>query len=124
MIGKRLALMAATCALAATAACSSAQNVPVQSVSGSSDSPPATGPVAATVTLINTSFAPSVIAIDAGQTVEWKWDDGQVPHNVTFDTFHSSTKIAGTYFHTFNTPGVYNYRCTIHINMVGTVVVR
>lgn len=124
MIGNRLALMAATCALVATAACSSAQNVPVQSASGSSDSPPATGPVAATVTLINTSFAPSVVAINAGQTVEWKWDDGQVPHNVTFDTFHSSTKVAGTYFHTFNTPGVYNYRCTIHINMVGTVVVR
>jgi plastocyanin len=124
MIGNRLALMAATCALVATAACSSAQNVPVPSASGSPDSPPATGPVAATVTLINTSFAPSVVAINAGQTVEWKWDDGQVPHNVTFDTFHSSTKVAGTYFHTFNTPGVYNYRCTIHINMVGTVVVR
>jgi plastocyanin len=124
MIGNRLALMAATCALVATAACSSAQNVPVQSASGSPDSPPATGPVAATVTLINTSFAPSVVAINAGQTVEWKWDDGQVPHNVTFDTFHSSTKVAGTYFHTFDTPGVYNYRCTIHINMVGTVVVR
>jgi plastocyanin len=43
---------------------------------------------------------------------------------VTFDTFNSSTKITGTYFHTFNTPGVYSYRCTIHINMVGTVVVR
>ena len=36
----------------------------------------------------------------------------------------SSTKIAGTYFHTFDRPGVYRYRCTIHINMDGTVVVR
>jgi plastocyanin len=123
MNGHRLALIAATFALAATAACSSVQNIPVQSASGSSDSPPPGGPVAATVTLIHTSFAPAVVAINAGQTVEWKWDDGQVPHNVTFDTFHSSTKIAGTYFHTFNTPGVYYYRCTIHINMVGTVVV-
>jgi plastocyanin len=124
MNGHRLAPIAATFALVATAACSSAQNVPVQSASGSSDSPPATGPVAATVTLIHTSFAPTVVTINAGQTVEWKWDDGQVPHNVTFDTFHSSTKIAGTYFHTFDSPGVYDYRCTIHINMVGTVVVR
>lgn len=124
MNGHRLTLIAATIALAATAACSSVQNIPVQSASGSSDSPPANGPVAATVTLINTSFAPAIVAINAGQTVEWKWNDGQVPHNVTFDTFHSSTKIAGTYFHTFNTPGVYYYRCTIHINMTGTVVVR
>jgi plastocyanin len=120
----RLTLLGATLVLLATAACSSAQNVPVQSASGSSDSPPPTGPVAATVTLINTSFAPSVVVINAGQTVEWKWDDGQVPHNVTFDTFHSSTKTTGTYFHTFDTPGTYPYRCSIHINMVAEVVVR
>jgi plastocyanin len=124
MNGYRLTLIAATLVLVATAACSSAQNIPVQSASGSPDSPPPTGPVAATVTLVHTSFAPAAVTINAGQTVEWKWDDGQVPHNVTFDTFHSSTKIAGTYFHTFDTPGVYVYRCTIHINMVGTVVVR
>ena len=123
MNGHRLRLIAAPLALMATAACSSTQNVPVQSASGSSDSP-STGPAAATVTLVHTSFAPAVVTINAGQTVEWKWDDGQVPHNVTFDTFHSSTKIAGTYFHTFDRPGVYRYRCTIHINMDGTVVVR
>jgi plastocyanin len=124
MNGYRLTLIAATLVLVATTACSSVQNIPVQSASGSPDSPPVTGPVAATVTLVNTSFAPAVVTINAGQTVEWKWDDGQVPHNVTFDTFHSSTKIAGTYFHTFATPGEYVYRCTIHINMVGTVIVR
>ncbi len=124
MNGQRLTLIAATLALMATAACSATQNIPVQSASGSSDSPPPTGPVAATVTLVNISFAPAVVTISRGQTVEWKWNDGQVPHNVTFDTFHSSTKITGTYFHTFDTPGVYHYRCTIHINMVGTVVVR
>jgi plastocyanin len=80
--------------------------------------------VAATVTLVNVSFAPAVVSIQAGQTVEWKWQDAQTPHNVTFDTFHSATKTTGTYFHTFNTPGVYSYFCSIHINMVGTVVVR
>jgi plastocyanin len=121
MNGHRAALIAATLALGSTAACSAAQNVPVQSASGSADS---SGPVAATVTLVNTSFAPASVTINAGQTVEWKWNDGQVPHNVTFDTFHSSTKLTGTYFHTFDTPGVYRYRCTIHVNMVGTVVVR
>ena len=124
MNGHRLRLIAATLALAAAAACSSAQNIPVQSASGSPDSPPATAPVAATITLVHTSFAPAVVTINAGQTVEWKWNDGQTPHNVTFDTFHSSTKIAGTYFHTFDTPGVYSYFCSIHINMAGTVVVR
>jgi len=125
MTRHRLTMIAAALTLAvATAACSAVQNVPVQSASGSSDSPRATAPVAATVTLVNTSFAPAVVTINAGQTVEWKWNDGQVPHNVTFDTFRSSTKITGTYFHTFDSPGVYPYRCTIHINMAGTVVVR
>jgi plastocyanin len=121
MNGHRVALIGAMLALVGTTACSAAQNIPVQSASGSSDS---SGPVGATVTLVNTSFAPAVVTINAGQAVEWKWNDGQVPHNVTFDTFRSSTKITGTYFHTFATPGVYPYRCTIHINMVGTVVVR
>ena len=123
MTGRRLTLIAATLALAATAACSSVRNVPVQASSGS-DGSPQPGSVAATVTLVNVSFAPAVVNISAGQTVEWKWNDGQIPHNVTFDAFHSATMITGTYFHTFDTPGVYQYRCTIHINMVGTVVVR
>jgi plastocyanin len=123
MNGRWLTLIAAALVTAATAACSSALNVPVPSASGS-DAPSSTGPVAATVTLINVSFAPAVVNIHAGQTVEWKWQDGQTPHNVTFDTFHSATKISGTYFHTFNAPGVYHYSCTIHINMSGTVVVR
>lgn len=123
MTGRRLTLIAATLALAATAACSSDQNVPVQSSSGSGAASPSGSP-AATVTLIHVSFAPATVTIHPGQTVEWKWDDGQIPHNVTFDTFHSATITTGTYFHTFDTPGVYRYRCTIHINMIGTVVVR
>jgi plastocyanin len=123
MTGRRLTLIAATLALAVTAACSSDRNEPVQTSSGS-DGSPQPGSVAATVTLVHVSFAPAVVTINAGQTVEWKWDDGQIPHNVTFDTFHSATMITGTYFHTFDTPGVYAYRCTIHINMIGTVIVR
>ena len=122
MNGHRLTLLGATIVLAATAACSGAQNVPVQTSSGSG-APPSGSP-AAVVTLVNVSFAPAAVSIQAGQTVEWKWDDGQIPHNVTFDTFRSATKVNGTYFHTFDRPGVYRYRCTIHINMVGTVVVR
>ena len=123
MTGRRLTLIAATLALATTAACSSDQNVPVQSSSGYGAASQSGSP-AATVTLIHVSFAPATVAIHPGQTVEWKWDDGQIPHNVTFDTFHSATMTTGTYFHTFDTPGVYPYRCTIHINMIGTVVVR
>ena len=99
MTRHRLTMIAAALTLAvATAACSAVQNVPVQSASGSSDSPRATAPVAATVTLVNTSFAPAVVTINAGQTVELKWNDGQVPHNVTFATLWTETEPAGIAF--------------------------
>jgi plastocyanin len=30
----------------------------------------------------------------------------------------------GTYSHTFNTPGTYDYLCTLHSNMTGTITVN
>ena len=105
------------------AACSSTPNVPYQP-GGSSSLASASTPPAAIVTLANVSFAPAVVTINAGQTVEWVWNDAPIPHNVTFATFRSPTKITGTFFHTFDVPGTYRYRCTIHATMFGTVIVH
>jgi plastocyanin len=117
----RLSLVAVTVALCATAACAS-PNVPVSSASGGSSTP--TAPVAAVVTLAHVSFGPSVVTINAGQAVEWVWADNGIPHNVTFASVHSATQTTGKWYRTFNSPGVYPYRCTIHASMTGAVIVR
>ena len=87
--------------------------------------PPA-APVAnqgAAVSLKNIAFTPRTVTIQTGQAVVWTWHDGSVPHNVTFANFHSVIQTAGTYVHTFPTAGTFQYSCTIHSGMTGTVIV-
>jgi len=115
----RLPLVLAGLALAA--ACTPI-NVPVSSASPPGGRPPSGA--AATVLLEKVSFDPSTVTINVGQTVKWVWKDAPIPHNVTFSDFHSATVTNGTYFHTFNQPGTYAYSCTLHRQMVGTVIVK
>jgi plastocyanin len=89
--------------------------------------PAVTVPVAnqgAAVSLKNIAFTPRTVTIHTGQAVVWTWHDGSVPHNVTFPDFHSVIQTSGTYVHTFNTAGTYQYSCTIHSGMTATVVVN
>jgi len=52
------------------------------------------------------------------------WDDGSVPHDVVFDSGPASLQQSdGTWEHRFGRPGTYDYRCTIHPQMTGKVVV-
>ncbi|NOU18953.1 MAG: cupredoxin family copper-binding protein [Bacteroidales bacterium] len=87
----------------------------------SSDSPGANE-----VYIENMAFNPSTITVAANTTITWTNKDG-VPHTVTSSTdlFNSGT-IAnnGVYSHTFTTAGAYSYSCTIHPDMVGSVVVN
>ncbi len=106
----------------AASACSTAPNNPAGTMAAAF--PPEPQPIPSTVVLLeHFSFAPSVITIKAGQTVEWEWRDQGDPHNVTFSGFHSPTQTAGVYYHTFDTPGTFYYYCTLHYNMTGEVIV-
>ena len=80
----------------------------------------------ATVTIKNISFQPDRVQISAGQSVTWKFEDGQVPHSVTADdkSFDSGVKTSGEFTHRFDKAGTYSYFCTVHPQqMKATVVV-
>jgi copper-containing nitrite reductase len=98
---------------------------------------------AAKVLMTDSAFVPSVLQIQAGQTVTWVNTSSTI-HTVVDDVsralnpgdvslpagaqaFASSFLLAGqNYAHTFSRPGVYHYVCTQHEHngMVGTIVVR
>ncbi len=78
------------------------------------------------VQMQNMAFSPSSITISVNTTVTWTNKDN-VDHNVTSSSglFSSGTiKSGGTYSHEFTSMGTYNYSCTLHSNMNGTVIVN
>ena len=77
------------------------------------------------VSIDNFAFAPATLTVKAGSTVTWTNHDEE-PHTVaaTDGSFHSPGMGTGaTYSHTFPTAGKFDYVCSIHPMMHGTVVV-
>lgn len=68
-------------------------------------------------------FAPKTVSVKVGDTVTWTFR-GAVVHNVTGPGFTSKTAKAGTFDHTFEKAGTFNYVCTIHTGMKGKVTVK
>ena len=105
---------------------------------GMSPMPPMTGAPAGTsatnspaavggdsVSIDNFAFAPTTLTVRAGSTVTWTNHDEE-PHTVaaTDGSFHSPGMGTGaTFSHTFPTAGKFDYVCSIHPMMHGTVVV-
>ena len=79
-----------------------------------------------TVSVGNNVFSGGTKTVASGTTITWKWAAGAVNHNVTFDDGQkSATQNSGTYARKFDTPGTYNYHCTIHgPAMSGTITVQ
>jgi len=77
------------------------------------------------VSIQNFAFSPATITVPVGTTVTWTNKDS-VAHTVTSrnGTFDSGTLHQGdTFQFTFNSPGTYDYYCTIHPSMTGRVIV-
>jgi plastocyanin len=77
------------------------------------------------VSIDNFAFAPATLTVKAGSTVTWTNHDEE-PHTVaaTDGSFHSPGMGTGaTFSHTFPTAGKFDYVCSIHPMMHGTVVV-
>ncbi|MCD2117130.1 MULTISPECIES: cupredoxin domain-containing protein [Rhodococcus] len=82
-----------------------------------------TGPDAEIV-VRDVHFAPVDVTVPVGGTVRWTFDDGGVLHHVGSEgEFDSGIIPEGSFEHTFTTPGVYEYHCSVHRYMTGTVTV-
>ena len=79
---------------------------------------------AALISIVDFGYMPGTIRIRAGQTVVWR-DDGRELHDATGDDWHSGPlEPTIEYRQTFGTPGTIQYRCTVHPDMVGTIIVQ
>ena len=81
---------------------------------------------AASVTIDNFVFEPARLTIKAGTTVTWVNRD-DIPHTVASKDRLFKSKAMDTeesYSFTFTTPGEYDYFCSLHPHMTGTIVVE
>jgi plastocyanin len=80
----------------------------------------------ATVTIDNFTFEPQRLTVKAGTTVTWVNQD-DIPHALASTTKVFKSKALDTddkFSFTFATPGVYDYFCSMHPHMTGTIVVE
>ena len=71
-------------------------------------------------------FTPMSLTVKAGTTVTWSNMDDE-PHTVVSSTglFHSAALDTNDSFSfKFDKPGTYQFVCTIHPRMVGTIIVQ
>ena len=128
-----VALAAVIAAVIAAAACGGGGSETVSGPTGGNPSGGnpsgggSTAPVSTNaVSVTDNSFTPQNIQVGAGTTVTWTWPSGVSLHNVTFtDGTQSGDKAAGaTFSRTFSTAGTFNYSCTLHSGMNGSVRVN
>src|SRR5580704_1707195 len=79
-----------------------------------------------TVTIKNGVYSPSPVSVKVGQSVNWLNSDS-IAHTATdpgvFDTGSIAPTSAADGPVPFNTPGTYNYHCTLHANETASIVV-
>jgi len=79
-----------------------------------------------TISIKDFMFAPTSITVPVGTTVHWKNLDGE-PHTVRgvdFDFRSNPLDQNDDFTFKFDKPGTYRYVCSIHPQMVGTIVVK
>lgn len=106
-------------------------NTPSYNSSSSNNTPSSNSTTATTghINITNMMFTPSQITVAKGGTVTWTNNDS-LTHTVVDDLSNvggpSSGDIApgGTYSFTFTKTGSFQYHCSIHPSMRGTIVVK
>ncbi|MBA3262430.1 MAG: cupredoxin family copper-binding protein [Thermoleophilaceae bacterium] len=79
------------------------------------------------VSMKDIKFNPGEVTVKPGDTVTWTNDD-TAGHDVTGDNFKSgdagALQTGDTFEHTFDKAGTFDYVCTVHPGMKGTVKVE
>jgi plastocyanin len=84
-----------------------------------------TSPNEVVIEMRDNVFFPATTTIQRGTSVRWR-NTGNTAHNSTrLGTWQSGTVNPGQSFtRVFDTPGVFEYLCTLHAGMTGTVTVN
>jgi plastocyanin len=71
------------------------------------------------------SFDPAIANVEVGQSVAWKNNDSATHRPILSDVFDTKALAPGATSAAFKmtTPNTYEYKCTIHPSMTGTIVV-
>jgi plastocyanin len=86
-------------------------------------------PTTAAVTVDNNFFSPQHVVVQTGGTVTWTWNSGGTAHNVTYTSGPMprppgvTTVTTGAHPNTITLVGRYDYVCTLHAGMTGSVTV-
>jgi plastocyanin len=83
-------------------------------------------PAAAEVKIDNFTFAPQRLTVKAGATVTWANED-DIPHTIVATGLAFRSKVLdtdGKFSFTFTTAGTFQYFCSLHPHMTGTIVVE
>jgi plastocyanin len=79
------------------------------------------------VSMADIAFDPAEVTVAVGDTVTWTNDDS-VDHDVTADSFSSGDPggmaPGATFDHAFEEAGTFDYVCTVHPGMEGSVTVE
>jgi plastocyanin len=79
------------------------------------------------VSMEDIKFNPSSVSVSTGDSVTWTNNDN-VGHDVTADSFKSGDSGAmqngDTFKHTFKEAGTFDYVCSVHPGMEGSVTVK
>jgi amicyanin len=81
---------------------------------------------ASAVSIDNFTFNPQKLTVKAGTTVTWTNKD-DIPHAIAAVGKEFKSKVLDTdngFSFTFTTPGVYDYFCSLHPHMTGTIMVE
>lgn len=77
-----------------------------------------------TIDVKNLKFRPDKVNAKVKQKITFVWKEN-VAHNIVFDAKHKSPSInKGSWSTSFDKPGTYKYKCTIHPGMDGQVTVK
>jgi plastocyanin len=88
--------------------------------------PAQAGTAPSQVRIDNFSFHPATLEVPVGTTVVWVNDDEEIHALFALDQSFRSPGLdeKATFEHRFTAPGTYEYRCSLHPQMKGTIVVR